>query len=96
MPTPVEITIISIFVAICIPALTGYGKMRDEMATLRERVGQNQQLIAAESRRNDTQDAHLQAMLQTLTRVDTNVARLLDEVKGASPFSVNHGKGSNG
>jgi hypothetical protein len=85
MPTPVEFTILAIFISIALPGIQAYGKLRDEMATLRAEIvslkvedARNAKDIQDESHRNDLQDASLGTMRETLARIDSNVQRLVD------------------
>jgi hypothetical protein len=85
MPTPVEYTLLAIIISVAIPAIAAYGKLRDEMATLRAEIIalktedlRNARDIQDESHRNDAQDNMLGSLRDTLSRIDTNVQRLID------------------
>lgn len=88
MPTPIELTLLGIIVAITIPGISGYGKLKDEIATMRAKIlsleaqdTRNAADIAHEARRNDAQDTSLSTIRETLSRIDTNVQRLLEDSK---------------
>lgn len=85
MPTGTIIALLAIIASITIPALAAYGKLRDEMATLRSQIialrsedERNARDITHEAQRNDAQDGKLSTMADTLSRIDTNVQRLVD------------------
>lgn len=85
MPSPVEYTLLAIIISIALPAIAAYGKLRDEMATLRAEIislrvedARNAKDIQDEAHRNDMQDASLGTMRETLARIDSNVQRLVD------------------
>ena len=85
MPTPIELGFMAVFIPAIIAALNGYGKLRDEMSTIRAEINacktedkRNAEDITKESRRNDMQDQRINEIMQLLVKIDTNVNRLLE------------------
>lgn len=85
MPTATTLTLLAIITTITIPAIVAYGNLRDKMATLTTELAnlkmvdaRQAQDIDHEARRNDAQDARMGTMADMLSRIDTNVQRLVD------------------
>jgi hypothetical protein len=84
-PTPIELALLAIIIPTVISGIAAYGKLRDEMATLRAEIvalktedTRNAEAIRHESRRNDGQDLSIGVIRETMTRIDTNVKSLLE------------------